>query len=91
MFLVESQPMTDEERREKKEKERAECPFCRFMREGPCGSEFERWEACLDEHENDDYPKLCSGQTVRYNTPWLSVFIFIFAILDFIDRMYGEP
>ena len=48
-----------------KAKARAECPFCQFMRAGPCGAEFTEWEGCLDEHENDDYPTLCSAQTIR--------------------------
>eukprot|EP00897_Mesotaenium_endlicherianum_P010731 jgi/Mesen1/9687/ME000680S09094 len=35
------------------EEEEAECPFCAFMKAGPCGKQFTEWEDCVDAAEKD--------------------------------------
>ncbi|KAH9251510.1 hypothetical protein BASA81_010541 [Batrachochytrium salamandrivorans] len=43
-----------------------QCGFCRFMKLGPCGSEFEVWEACVAQHrdgEDGDFVEKCGQQT----------------------------
>ncbi|KAJ7538681.1 hypothetical protein O6H91_11G059000 [Diphasiastrum complanatum] len=36
------------------EEEEAECPFCLFMKSGPCGEEFTNWEKCVEDAEKDE-------------------------------------
>lgn len=31
-----------------------ECGFCRFMKIGPCGEQFEKWEACIESCRGED-------------------------------------
>jgi hypothetical protein len=33
------------------EEEEEECPFCVYMRAGPCGKVFSEWERCVEEAE----------------------------------------
>lgn len=43
-----------------------QCGFCRFMKLGPCGSEFEVWEACVAQHrdgDDGDFVEKCGQQT----------------------------
>lgn len=43
-----------------------QCGFCRFMKLGPCGKEFEVWEACVAEHrdgDKGDFVEKCGEQT----------------------------
>jgi len=45
--------------------EKPECGFCTYMRAGPCGDLFEKWEACVDEHrDGDEFVTACSATTV---------------------------
>jgi hypothetical protein len=45
-----------------------ECGFCRFMKVGPCGKQFEAWEKCIDDCKDngkeDQFIDLCSKQTL---------------------------
>jgi len=43
-----------------------ECGFCRFMKNGPCGKEFEAWEACIDRarEKDTDFVELCGASTM---------------------------
>jgi hypothetical protein len=37
--------------KENEEEEEEECPFCVYMRAGPCGKNFSEWERCVEEAE----------------------------------------
>ncbi len=41
--------------------EETKCGFCRFMKAGPCGEQFQAWEKCID--EGGDYVERCIPQT----------------------------
>ena len=43
-----------------------ECGFCRFMKAGPCGQEFEAWEKCIDQarDKEKDFVEMCGPQTL---------------------------
>jgi len=43
-----------------------ECGFCRFMRAGPCGDVFTKWEKCIDRarDSNADFVDLCGAETL---------------------------
>ncbi|KAJ0408696.1 hypothetical protein P43SY_001920 [Pythium insidiosum] len=43
-----------------------ECGFCKFMKAGPCGSEFSAWEACLDRAKRSglDFIEHCGKETL---------------------------
>jgi len=43
-----------------------ECGFCRFMKLGPCGAQFEAWEVCLDacKEADEDFVDKCSAHTL---------------------------
>nr|CCA23646.1 conserved hypothetical protein [Albugo laibachii Nc14] len=45
---------------------KAECGFCKFMRAGPCGTEFTAWEKCLDEckMKGEDFIEKCGKETL---------------------------
>jgi hypothetical protein len=49
------------------EDEEAACGFCLFMRAGPCGIEFRRWEKCLERCKTNDtdFVEMCTSQTLR--------------------------
>ncbi|XP_002965244.2 uncharacterized protein F23F12.8 [Selaginella moellendorffii] len=38
---------------EEGQEEEGECPFCLFMKAGPCGKEFQEWEDCVQEAEKE--------------------------------------
>eukprot|EP00298_Acanthocystis_sp_HF-20_P022783 c30956_g1_i1.p1 GENE.c30956_g1_i1~~c30956_g1_i1.p1 ORF type:complete len:103 (-),score=55.73 c30956_g1_i1:38-346(-) len=45
--------MSKEESKEE-EKNNSECPWCTFMKAGPCGEEFTAWQDCVrDSREKD--------------------------------------
>ena len=48
---VEVEEASDVEAREEGEEEEESCPFCKFMKAGPCGKQFSSWEKCVDEAE----------------------------------------
>lgn len=41
--------------------EETKCGFCRFMKAGPCGEQFQAWEKCID--GGGDYVERCIPQT----------------------------
>ncbi len=43
-----------------------ECAFCRFMKNGPCGAQFQRWEDCIDRARDQeaDFVDLCGKETL---------------------------
>lgn len=43
-----------------------ECGFCVFMRAGPCGEEFKKWEGCLDKckKNGEDFIDHCGPETL---------------------------
>lgn len=47
------------------EEEEDDCPFCVFMKAGPCGQAFKDWEKCVDEaHKGEqDIVAKCTGPT----------------------------
>mmetsp|Transcript_13993 Transcript_13993/g.18677 ORF Transcript_13993/g.18677 Transcript_13993/m.18677 type:complete len:91 (-) Transcript_13993:36-308(-) len=38
-----------------------DCGFCAYMRKGPCGSEFTKWERCVEIHQErgNDFARKC--------------------------------
>ncbi|GLD98800.1 hypothetical protein PINS_up007518 [Pythium insidiosum] len=46
--------------------EKPECGFCKFMKAGPCGSQFSAWEACLDRAKRSglDFIDHCGKETL---------------------------
>ena len=44
-----------------------ECGFCKFMKAGPCGEEFQAWEACIDRARDskEDFVEVCGKPTLR--------------------------
>jgi hypothetical protein len=45
---------------------RKECGFCRFMKLGPCGAEFQRWEDCIEacKEGSEDFIDKCASHTL---------------------------
>jgi hypothetical protein len=43
-----------------------ECAFCRFMKNGPCGAQFQMWEDCIDRARDQeaDFVDLCGKETL---------------------------
>ena len=47
------------------EEEEESCPLCKFMKAGPCGNHFRRWQLCVDQHrEGGDFAEKCVAQTL---------------------------
>mmetsp|Transcript_28924 Transcript_28924/g.93256 ORF Transcript_28924/g.93256 Transcript_28924/m.93256 type:complete len:90 (+) Transcript_28924:64-333(+) len=49
----------------KKLSEEEDCGFCVYMRAGPCGGEFTRWEDCVRYHQDrdEDFARKCTVST----------------------------
>ena len=45
----------------------AECGFCRFMKDGPCGEVFQLWEDCIDraKESSKDFVEMCGAETLK--------------------------
>ncbi|KAL3914288.1 MAG: hypothetical protein SGPRY_007675, partial [Prymnesium sp.] len=54
-----------------------ECGFCRFMRAGPCGDVFTKWENCIDRARdtNADFVELCGAETMELKVPAIIILI----------------
>lgn len=50
------------------ETEKDECPVCRYMKAGPCKSEFIKWDECVTKIDGDEAAKACFPQTVEMMT-----------------------
>jgi|SaaInlStandDraft_5_1057022.scaffolds.fasta_scaffold71760_1 hypothetical protein len=50
---------------EELEEEASECPFCKYMKSGPCGEEFGAWEECVkaNRESDEDYVANCQDVT----------------------------
>lgn len=49
----------------KKDGEASECPVCRFMKGGPCKSEFLKWDECVQGMKDDEDLSKCFSDTVK--------------------------
>mmetsp|Transcript_4734 Transcript_4734/g.6497 ORF Transcript_4734/g.6497 Transcript_4734/m.6497 type:complete len:244 (-) Transcript_4734:250-981(-) len=54
-----------EHKEEKVEEEETSCAFCKYMRAGPCGKHFRRWEKCLKvcKEQEKDFVVECKEPT----------------------------
>jgi hypothetical protein len=42
----------------------AECPVCKFMKNGECKEQFVKWDDCMSKIKEEDDVRICYGQTV---------------------------
>lgn len=54
----------EQEQQSQGENDGEECSVCRFMKRGPCGSEFKEWDGCVQRLKEGEDLKKCFGLTV---------------------------